>query len=152
MLWQWRKMQNLKRNWLFQNWHEEFNKLWSEYSKISKICTLMSCFWPQYIMLKLRKCRGVMFDNTEYLKENWPFLSKVTWGIWEVFTRALESLKIGTLMGFFYPKYKMYQLKIYREVICQDKEKRCKIWRWIDLSFQNWYEDFDGFWPEHSKI
>ena len=37
------------------------------------------------------------------------------------FTRAmLESLKIGTLMGSFYPKYKMYKLKIYRGVFCQD--------------------------------
>ena len=25
-------------------------------------------------------------------------------GIWEIFTRALESLQIGTLMGFFYLK------------------------------------------------
>ena len=35
------------------------------------------------------------------LKENWFLLSKKTWGIWEIFTRALESLKIGTLMVFF---------------------------------------------------
>ena len=27
------------------------------------------------------------------------------------------SLKIGTLMGSFYPKQKMYELKIYREVV-----------------------------------
>ena len=27
------------------------------------------------------------------------------------------SLKIGNLMGSFYPKQKMYQLKIYREVV-----------------------------------
>ena len=35
------------------------------------------------------------------LKEKWFLLSKKTWGIWEIFTRALESLKIGTLMVFF---------------------------------------------------
>ena len=27
-----------------------------------------------------------------------------------------------------------------------------KIWRGIDLSVQNWHEEFDKFWPEHSKI
>ena len=86
------------------------------------------------------------------LKENWLFLSKVTWGIWDIFTRALESLKIGTLMGFFCPKLKMYELKIYRGVMCHDNEEWCKNWRGIDLSVQNWHEEFDKFWPEHSKI
>ena len=45
-----------------QNWHEEFNKFWHEHSKISKICTLMGCLWPKYIISELRKYRGVMFD------------------------------------------------------------------------------------------
>ena len=35
-------------------------------------------------------------------------------GIWQIFTRALESLKIGAWMGSFYPKQKMHELKIYR--------------------------------------
>ena len=48
-----------------QNWHEEFDKFWPEHSKISKICTLMDCFWPKYIMFELKKYRGVMFDGTE---------------------------------------------------------------------------------------
>ena len=34
-----------------------------------------------------------------------------------------ESLKIGTLMGSFYPKQKMYEPKIYRGVLCQDIEE-----------------------------
>ena len=34
-----------------------------------------------------------------------------------------ESLKIGTLMGSFYPKQKMYELKIYRGVLCHDNEE-----------------------------
>ena len=34
-----------------------------------------------------------------------------------------ESLKIGTLMGSFYPKPKMYEFKIYREVLCHDDEE-----------------------------
>ena len=46
----------------------------------------------------------------------------------------------------------MYELKIYRGVMCHDNEEWCKNWRGIDLSVQNWYEEFDEFWPEHSKI
>ena len=34
-----------------------------------------------------------------------------------------ESLKIGTLMGSFYSKQKMYELKIYRGVLCHDNEE-----------------------------
>ena len=34
-----------------------------------------------------------------------------------------ESLKIGTLMGSFYPKQKMYEIKTYKEVMCHDNQK-----------------------------
>ena len=48
-----------------QNLHEEFDIFWLEYSKISKTCTLIGCFWPKYIMFEVKKYRGVMFDDTE---------------------------------------------------------------------------------------
>ena len=173
----------------FQNWHEEFNKFWPEHSKISKICTLMGWFWPKYIMFQLKKYRGVMFDCTQDWYKVWRktglCFQKLTWGIWQIFTRALEnlknlhfnrllltkvynvwakksieelclmalkidakfegkltcafkndmrnlanfyqsmfgSLKIGTLMGSYYPKGKMYELKIYWRVLCHDNEE-----------------------------
>ena len=69
-----------------------------------------------------------------------------------MFIRALESLQIGTLMTYFCLKLKMYELKIYRGVICHDNEEWCKNWRGIDLSVQNWHEEFDQFWPEPLKI
>ena len=31
--------------------------------------------------------------------------------------------------------------------MCHENEKYCKIWRRIDLSIQNWHEEFDEFWP-----
>ena len=34
-----------------------------------------------------------------------------------------ESLKIWTFIGFFYPKKKIYELKIYRRVKCHDNEE-----------------------------
>ena len=36
---------------------------------------------------------------------------------------TFESLKIRTFMGSFYPKQKMYELKIYRRVMCHDNEE-----------------------------
>ena len=67
------------------------------------------------------------------------------------FTRALESLKIGILMGCFNPKLKKYELKIHSGVICHDNEEWCKIWRGTGLSFQSWHEEFDKLWSEHLK-
>ena len=130
----------------FQNWHEEFNKFWPAHSKISKICVLMGWFWLKYIILQLKKYRRVMFDCTQDWYKVWRktglCFQKLTWGIWQIFTRALESLQIGTLMASFCLKLKMYELKIYRGVLCHDNKEWCK----------KRNEKFDEFWPEHSKI
>ena len=37
------------------------------------------------------------------LKKNWLVVWKLIWGIWPIFTAALESLKIGISMGSFNP-------------------------------------------------
>ena len=36
--------------------------------------------------------------------------------------------------------------------MCHDKEEWCNSWRGIDLLFQNWFEEFDEFWHEDSKL
>ena len=50
---------------LFQNCDKEFNKIWPEHSKVSKIFILMSFFWAKYILFELKKYRGIMFHETE---------------------------------------------------------------------------------------
>ena len=120
----------------FQNWHKEFDKFWREHRKVSKNFTVTGSFWEKYILLELKKCRGVVsHDIEEWCK------------IWQVFSRALESAKIGTLMGSF-----LYELKIYREVMCHGNEEWYKNWRRTDLSFQNWHKELQKFWTEHSKV
>ena len=68
-----------------QTWHEEFDEVWPGHLKISKICTLMGCFWPKYIMFELKKVHRNCFLQRwilmQILKENWLALSKTTWGI-----------------------------------------------------------------------
>ena len=49
----------------FGKWNKDFGKFSLEQPKISIICSLMGWFWPRYIMLELRKYRGVMFDGTQ---------------------------------------------------------------------------------------
>ena len=46
----------------------------------------------------------------------------------------------------------MNELKIYRGVMCNDTEEWWKIWRGIDLSFQNWHKEYDEFWLKHLKV
>ena len=85
------------------------------------------------------------------LKKSLFFVSKMT-RICQIFIRTLKSAKIGIFMGFFCPKQKMYELQTYRGVISNDTEEWWKIWRGIDLSFQNWHKEFDEFWLENSKV
>ena len=80
--------------------------------------------WPIKVQRSYLSWHWRVMQN---LKKNWLVAWKMTWGIWQIFTRALESVKIGTLMGFFFPKLKIYELKIYSH----DNEEWCKNWRGI---------------------
>ena len=137
-----------------QNWHEQFD--WFKYSKISKMCTLMGCLWSKYIMFDLRKYKGVMFDSTEYWCKIWRKTDfcfqkwHKEFGKFSPETWKSQNLDFdGILLN---PKYKIYELKTYRGVVCHDNKEWCKTGRGIDLLFQNWDEEFDEFWLEYSKI
>ena len=45
------------------------------------------------------------------------------WNLANFHQRVFVSLNIETLMASSYPKQKMYELKINREVICHDNEE-----------------------------
>ena len=78
-----------------QSWHEEFNKFWPDHSKISKVCTLMGCFWPKYIMFEVKKVQRsyiwLHWRLIQDLKENWFVLPKMTWWIWQIFVQKLKN-------------------------------------------------------------
>ena len=150
-------MKNLKRNWLVVS--KLTQGIWRILTwelESLKIYTLMGCFWANYIMFELKKYRKVMFDCTQdwykVCRKTGLCFQKLTWAIWQIFTRALVKSPNWDLHVIRYLKLKMYELKIYRGVMCHDNEEWCKNWRGIDLSVQNWHEEFDKFWPEHSKI
>ena len=85
------------------------------------------------------------------LKRNWPVVSKFTWGFWRILTWPLKSLRNCTLMGSSWSKYAMFELKDYGEVMFDDTEDWCKIWRKNDLCFPKWHEKFGKFLPEYLK-
>ena len=71
------------------------------------------------------------------LKRNWLVSSKLTWRIWWILTWAIRNSRNCTLMGCFWPKYIMFELKRYRWVMFDGTEYWCKIWRKTDFAFKN---------------
>ena len=55
-------------------------------------------------------------------------------------------------MGYFWAKHILFELKKFGAVIFHKTQERYKIWRGIDLSFEDWHKELDKFWPEHSKV
>ena len=55
----------------FQNWHEEFDEFWLEYTEVSNVCTLIGSFWPRHIMFELKMSKGVIFHDTEEWWKIW---------------------------------------------------------------------------------
>ena len=94
-----------RKNDLFQKW-QEFSKFWPEHSKVSKICTFIGSYCAKYLMFDLKKYSYLSWHwrVMQNLKKKWLVVWKMTWGIWQTFTRALERLKIRALMGSFNPK------------------------------------------------
>ena len=140
----------------FPNWHEEFDEFLLEHFKVSKILILMCSFWAKYILFELKKYRGVIFHEIEEGYKIWIGidLSLKDWHneFDKFWSECLKVSKIFTLMGSFWAKYILFELKKYRAVIFHETGERCKIWSGMDLSFQNRHKEFDKFWPEHSKV
>ena len=104
--------------------------------------------WSWNLQRSYKSWQWRMMQN---LKRNWLVVSKLKWGISRVLTRALKSLKIGTLMGSFWTKHITFELKKYRAFMFDSSEDWCKIWRKIDLRLPKWHEEFGNFSPKHLK-
>ena len=65
-------------------------------------------------------------------KKHWLFAWKITWGIWWILARVVETLKIYTLMGYFCRKYVMFGIKNTKE-LC--------LWK-VNYDFKNGTRNF----------
>ena len=104
-----------KTDLLFQKW-QEFGEFWSEHSNVSKFFTLIGPFSAKYITSGLKKWWGFIFHDNEEPCKIWR-KTDFWFGKWhEEFGKCSPmskwSVKIGTLMGYFCPKWKMHGLKI----------------------------------------
>ena len=145
-----------ENNLSFQNWLEEFDEFWPKHLKVSKTFILMCSFWAKYILFELKKYRGVIFHKTEEGYKIWRGID-LSFQNWhkefdKIWPEHSKVSKIFILMGSFWAKYILFELKKYRRIIFHETEEEYKIWRGIELSFQNWQKEFDKIWPEHSKV
>ena len=107
VLWHWRVMQNLKKNWFVvskttRNW---WILTWA--LKSLKNLHFNGLLLTKEYNVWAKKVRGAIFHDIEEWCKVWR-KTDLWFGKWQEelanFTTAFESLKIGTLTGCFYPK------------------------------------------------
>ena len=130
------------------NFHPSTQSLKYLYFHWFLLCKIFNV-WPRKAQRSYLSWHWRVMQN---LKKNWLVVWKMTWGIWQIFTRALESVKIGTLMGFFCPKYKMYELKIYRGVTVTTMKNDTKIEEEMTCRFKIDMRNFTNFHPSTWKF
>ena len=134
---------------MFQNWHMKFDKIRPKHFKVSKVFTLMGSYWAKYILFELKNNRGIIFHENEEGYKIWRRID-LSFQNWhkkfdKFWPEHSKVSKIFILMGSFWAKYILFELKKYRGVIFHETEEGYKIWRGIDLLFQNWHKEFDKF-------
>ena len=106
--WDWRVVQNSKKNWFFVS---KMTRIWLILIRTLKslknlhfdwslLCKVYNV-WPKKVQRSYISWHWRVMQN---LKKNWLVVWKMTWGIWQIFIRTLESVKIGIFMGSFCPK------------------------------------------------
>ena len=108
VVWYWIVEQNLKENQLFVS---KMVRIWWILFQAPKslkdlhfdwflLCKVYNV-WPKKVQ---RSCIAWLWRVMQNLRRNSLVVWKMTWGIWEIFIKTLESVKIGTFMGYFFPK------------------------------------------------
>ena len=102
-----RVVQNLKKNLFFVS---KMTRIWwiliwalkslKNHFDRSLLCKVYNV-WPKKVQRSYISWHWRVMQN---LKKNWLVVWKMTWGIWQIFIRTLESVKYSVFMGFFCPK------------------------------------------------
>ena len=140
----------------FQIWDKKFDKFWPEHWKVAKNFILMGSYWAKHILFGLKRNRGIILHKTEEGYKSWRGIN-LSFRNWlkkfdKFWSEHLKVSKILILMGSYWAKHILFELKKNGGTIFHETEEGYKIWRKINLSFQNWLKNFDKFWPEHWKV
>ena len=139
----------------FKSLHEEFNKFWPKHSKNLKDLHFNGLILTKVYNVSAKKVQRSYFGCTQDWYKVWRktvrCFQKLTWGIWQIFTRALESLQIGTLMAPFCLKLQMYELKIYTRNMCHTMKNDTKIEEELICQFKLDMRNLTNFDPSTRK-
>ena len=156
--WPKRMMQNLKKNWFIVS---KMTRIWwklTEHSKVWKMCTFIGRYSAKYLMFDLKKCRGVIFHDTEewckiwgktdlWLEEWHEELSKFS-------PEHSKMSKVGLWWDPFVQSRKFKSLKFKEEIWVMTMMNNTKFEKEL-----TWMKDevidmkeFDEIWPKHLKI
>ena len=136
----------LEKKWLFSKTPDEFGKFSPGHSKVSKLE-----LWGNHL-IQNRKCIRLKstMKNGAKLGQELTFHCKTDMSNLTNFDPSTRKSHLH-LMGFFWLKYIMFDLKKCRGVMFYDTEEWCKIWRKSVLRLGNGQEKFGKFSPEHWK-
>ena len=154
--WNWRGIQNWRGIELsFQNWHKNFEKIWPEYSKVSKnfhfnelLLSKVYIVWAKKVQ---RNNLSWNWRGMQNLERNRLFVSNWHKEFGKIWPKHSKVSKIFTLRSSFWAKYRLFELEKYRGIIFHETEEACKIWRGIDFSFQIGITNLTKFDPSTRK-
>ena len=122
----------------FGKWHEEYGKFFPEHSKLGFWWDPLIQTWKS-MSLKSTEDLSVMTRKNYAKIERGTDLSFLSWHekFYEFWPEHLKVSKMFVLMGSFWAKSILLELKKYRGVIFRETEEGYKMWRGINLFFQN---------------
>ena len=112
---------------------------------LSKVCI----GWAKKVQSSYLSWNGRGIQN---LESNQLVVSKCHKEFDKFWPEYLKVSKCFILMGSFWAKCILFELKKYRWVTFHDIEEWCRIWRKTDLLLGKWHKEFGKHSPEHSKV
>ena len=139
----------------FQNWHKEFHKFWLKHWKVSKISSLMGCFWPMYIMFELKKYRRFTFHVTREWCKIWK-KSDLWFGKWhdefgKFSPEHTKVQKLGLFWGPFIQSRICMSLKFRGEVCVMTTKNDSKFEKELTCQFKIDVRKLTNFHPSTQK-
>ena len=129
-----RNFTNFHQNtWYYQNWYFLGILLSKRESAWEVMCNGTKEWWKIW--------RGIDLSLQNWHKE-----------FDEFWLGHLKVSKIYTLMGYFWPKYIMFELKSIKELYFITLESDAKFEEKMTCAFRKWHKEFAKFSREHSKV
>ena len=130
----------------FGKWREEYGKFFPEHSKLGFWRDLLIQTWKSMSLKSTEELSGMTMKNYAKFEEELD-LSFQSWHeeFDEFWPKQLKVSKIFILMGSFWAKYILFELKKYRGVNFHGTEEIWKFWRKTDLWFEKRLEKFGKY-------